>query len=191
MEDVYNLKFVQCTNDDCSTNNATTVDSGWVFNSSLAIAYDGFARISYTYLDFEDETNDLKFVQCTNDDCSTNNATTVDSTSDVGQYTSLAISPDDGFARISYYDNETNELKFVQCTNDDCSTKNITTVDSAGDVRGYLALGSDGFARISYTYYNATRKTTSSNSSSAPMMTVQPKTSPPLTQQVDLTPPSL
>src|SRR5688572_14794777 len=77
--------------------------------------------------------------------------TTIDSTGDVGSWTSNALGSD-GFARISYYDTTNADLKFVQCTNADCSSKNISTVDSSGTVGIYtsLALGSDGFGRISY-----------------------------------------
>ena len=86
-----------------------------------------------------------------------NNITTVDSTGNVGHYTSLALGSD-GFARISYRDVTNGDLKFVQCTNTSCSTKNITTVDSTGDVgwNNSITLGSDGFARISY--YDATNQ---------------------------------
>lgn len=77
--------------------------------------------------------------------------TTVDATGDVGWSPSLALGSD-GFARISYFDATNNDLKFVQCTNADCSIKNTATVDSAGNVGPdtSLALGEDGFARISY-----------------------------------------
>jgi uncharacterized protein YjbI with pentapeptide repeats len=58
----------------------------------------------------------------------------------------------DGFARISYHDGVSGGLKFARCTNADCSTSNITTVDTAGNGGLYtsISLGSDGFARISY-----------------------------------------
>ena len=143
------LKFVQCTNADCSTKNITTVDStGFVGQlTSIALGSDGFARISY----YDGTNANLKFVQCTNADCSTKNITTVDSTGNVGQYSSIDIGSD-GFARISYYDFTNADLKFAQCTNADCSTKNIQTVDTGNvpNVHISLALGSDGFARISY-----------------------------------------
>jgi hypothetical protein len=83
-----------------------------------------------------------------------NNAlSVVDSTGGGLEYSPIAMGSD-GYARISYFDgtNSNNDLKFAQCTNADCSTKNITTVDSTGDVGHYsgLAMGSDGYARISY-----------------------------------------
>ncbi|MCR4274445.1 MAG: hypothetical protein NUW02_00115 [Candidatus Campbellbacteria bacterium] len=145
-----NLKFIQCTNIDCTTNVVTTIDStGDVGQfTSIAISSDGFARISY----YDITNSALKFVQCTNDACSTSVITTIDSVGIVGKYTSLAILDSDGFARISYYDTTNKDLKFVQCTNAACSTSVITTVDSADMVgeNTSLVLGSDGFARITY-----------------------------------------
>ncbi|MEK7493813.1 MAG: hypothetical protein AAB630_01515, partial [Patescibacteria group bacterium] len=115
---------------------------------SLALGTDGFARISY----YDGSNRDLKFVRCTNADCSTKNITSVDTTGDMGwRYTSLAMGAD-GFARISYYNNTNGDLKFIQCTNADCSAKNITSIETTNDVGQFssLALGADGFARISY-----------------------------------------
>jgi len=116
--------------------------------TSLALGSDGFARISY----YDDTNDDLKFVRCLDENCVTKNITTIDSAGNVGfEYTSLALGSD-GFARISYYNESNNDLKFVRCTNADCATKVITVVDSSGDMGQFssLALGSDGFARISY-----------------------------------------
>ncbi|HET9850236.1 MAG TPA: right-handed parallel beta-helix repeat-containing protein [Candidatus Saccharimonadales bacterium] len=145
------LKFAQCTNAACTTSNITTVDtSGNVGRyTSIAIGSDGFARISYY-----DVTNGyLKFARCINAACTTFNITTVDTGLIIPGPTSIAVGPD-GFARIAYYDNNGSSgvLKFAQCTNDACTTSNIRTVDSTGDVgQGVsMVLGSDGFARISY-----------------------------------------
>ncbi len=79
---------------------------------------------------------------------------TIDSEGDVGGYPSIALGPD-GFPRISYSDYTNYTLKFVQCTDAACSTKNITTVDNTAWVGEWtsLAIGSDGFARISYYDY--------------------------------------
>src|SRR3989344_1883742 len=116
--------------------------------TSLALGSDGFARISY----YDATNQDLKFARCLDENCATKNVTTVDSSGNVGsEYTSIALGSD-GFARISYYDGSNNDLKFVRCANADCTTKNITVIDSSGDMGQFssLALGSDGFARISY-----------------------------------------
>jgi hypothetical protein len=152
------LRYVQCTSANCTTKNDTTVvfaSSTYSPSVSMYMGQDGFARI--VYYDSSTATTALKFVQCTNVACSTNNINTVDTGSSVGVgYYNSAIMGQDGFARIAYYDYINKDLKFAQCTNAACSTSTITTVDSTGDVgtRPSIALGQDGFARISY--YDAT-----------------------------------
>ncbi|MDO8500142.1 MAG: hypothetical protein Q7S66_05850 [bacterium] len=79
--------------------------------------------------------------------------TIVESSNDVGKYSSMVLGSD-GFARISHYDASDRNLKFTRCTNADCISKNTATVESSNDTGQYtsLALGSDGFARIAYYY---------------------------------------
>ena len=137
-----------------STQSIAAIDSSGNVGqyTSLAIGSDGFARISY----YDATNRTLKFAQCTNVNCSTNILTTIDATSNnVGLYTSLALGSD-GFARISYYDNTANDLKFTHCTNADCTSKNSTAIDVTGNIGLHTStvLGSDGFSRISY--YDAT-----------------------------------
>lgn len=145
-----NLKFIQCTNADCTTRNTTTIDSPNDVGkyTSIAVGSDGFARISY----LNETSDDLKFVRCTTADCSTNIITVVDSAPEIEWNTSIILGSD-GFARISYYEDSPNfDIRFVRCTNADCTTRNITTVDSAASVGRYssIELGSDGFPRMSY-----------------------------------------
>jgi len=143
------LKFAQCTNDDCTTRNITTVDSTVAragVNIGLALGADGFARMSY----YDITNGDVKFVQCTNAACSTRVINIVESTDDVGDFTSMALGSD-GFARISYRAFTANQLKYVRCTNADCSTKVITVIASGVNVGSTsLQIASDGFARVAY-----------------------------------------
>jgi len=148
------LKFARCTNADCATKNITTVDSGGDvgYYASMNLGSDGFARISY----YDKTSGSLKFARCTDADCATRNITNVDSIGAMTYHPSSVLGPD-GFVRISYYDTASGTIKFAECTNADCTAKNITTVDSIGAIPmvdfGYyssIALGPDGFARISY-----------------------------------------
>jgi len=77
---------------------------------------------------------------------------TLDSTGDVGQYTSIAIG-NDGFPVISYWDNTNGDLKAVHCTNASCSTFDTPiALVTAGIVGQFtsIAIGNDGFPVISY-----------------------------------------
>jgi hypothetical protein len=89
----------------------TTVDStgdGGAY-TSIATGDNGNPIISYT--DFS--TLDLKVAACTTTGCTgTATITTVDSTGDVGVYTSIAIR-DNGLPVISYYDLTNSNLKVV------------------------------------------------------------------------------
>lgn len=122
------LKVAICGNVTCSAGNIiTTVDSiGDVGTyTSLALNASGFPVISY----YDFTNNDLKVAVCGNTTCSAGNTiTTVDSTGDVGLYTSLTLNNND-FPIISYYDFTNNDLKVVICGNVTCSTSNaITTI---------------------------------------------------------------
>ena len=103
-------------------------------------------------ISYHDTTNgDLKVAN--NDSCSSGNTiTTIDSTGNVGQYTSIAIGAD-SYPVISYHDITNLDLKVAKCGNASCSSVNPpTTVDSTGNVGQYasIAIGTDGFPVISY-----------------------------------------
>jgi hypothetical protein len=148
----FDLKVAKCINEACTgTSTITTVDSvGDVGKTpSIAIGNDGFPVISY-----EDDTNkNLKVVKCGNISCSNSNIiTTVDTTGNVGLYTSIAIG-NDGFPVISYLDGTNWDLKVAKCINQACTgTSTITAVDSVDTVGAFtsIAIGNDGFPVISY-----------------------------------------
>ena len=148
------LEYAQCANNDCSSKSITTVDSAGNtgdFNS-LDIGSDGYVRIGY----WDDSGENVRFARCTNASCSSKILTTVETTGDVGQYISMKLGSSDDFGRMSYYDDTNGDLKFARCTNLDCTAKNITTIDSAGDVGKYQALTLDANDLAFISYYDDT-----------------------------------
>jgi len=129
----------------------TTVDTTGIvgFYTSITIGTDGLPVVSY----YNSTGGDLKVAHCTNTSCSTfDTPITVDSSSDVGEYTSITIGTD-GFPIISYYNSTGGDLKVAHCTNTSCSTFDTPiTVDSFSDVGRYtsITIGTDGFPIISY-----------------------------------------
>ena len=146
------LKLAVCADATCSSGTIVrTIDStdSVGFHTSLALSTAGSPVISYY-----DQTNqDLKVAVCTDATCSSGaTVRTLDSTGDVGWYTSLALTTA-GFPVISFYDNTKGNLKLAVCADVTCSSgTTIRTIDSAGSVGIYtsLALTTAGFPVISY-----------------------------------------
>ncbi len=137
------LKVIKCGNTACSAGNTiTTLDSSVAVigkHTSLAIGTDGFPVISY----YNETDGDLKVMKCGNTSCSSgNSSTTVDTTDDIGQYTSIKLAVD-GFPVISYADITNEDLKVLKCGNAACSSGNaIYTPDpSTNPVGTFTAIG--------------------------------------------------
>jgi hypothetical protein len=75
----------------------------------------------------------------------------VDSTGDVGRFSSIALGAD-GLAVISYHDLTNLDLKVAKCVTATCAGATPTTVDSALAVGEWtsIALGADGLPVITY-----------------------------------------
>jgi hypothetical protein len=76
---------------------------------------------------------------------------TLDSTGNVGYFTSIAIGTD-GNPIISYYDGTNRDLKVAACTNPTCTTATTSPIDTTGNVGWFtsIAIGIDGNPIISY-----------------------------------------
>jgi hypothetical protein len=156
------VHFVQCINLDCTTKIDTTIaDPGISTDSAtLVMAPDGYARIAY--LEYT-TPNELHFVRCTNDSCSTNIDTLVDTGNSVGLtyfYTNSITVSADGLASIVYdnYNGSVSKLRLAKCNDANCSSPTLTTLDTSGNyLEGVSAVtASDGFARITYADYSTT-----------------------------------
>jgi preprotein translocase subunit Sec61beta len=114
------LKVLHCGNARCDSGNTITkVDGTGSFgqHSSVTIGADGLGLISY----YDSTNGDLKVLHCGNAACNSGNiSTTVDSTDDVGLFTSIAIGAD-GLGLISYYDVTNGDLKVFHCSNLTCT----------------------------------------------------------------------
>ncbi len=150
------LTMIRCTNDDCSTNVISDLDSGGYLGyggTAIQMASDGFPRIAYN----DNGNSRIKFLQCTNADCNGNTPVVLNEPQGVywGEAPTLSmVLGNDGFARIAYTDGTNYYLKLARCTNADCSSVTTTTVDNThADATYYgvhIALAADGTLRIAY-----------------------------------------
>jgi len=119
--------------------------------TSIAIGLDGNPIISHYDVTNGVTNGDLKVAACTNPTCTTSTTSTLDSTGDVGGFTSIAIGLD-GNPIISYTDGTNGDLKVAACTNPTCTTSTTSTLDSTGAVGWHtsIIIGLDGNPIISY-----------------------------------------
>jgi hypothetical protein len=80
-----------------------------------------------------------------------NTLTPLDTTGDVGRYTSITIGAD-GLGLISYRDTTNGDLRVAHCDDLACSSATITPLDTTGAVGLYtsITIGADGLGLISY-----------------------------------------
>jgi hypothetical protein len=80
-----------------------------------------------------------------------NTITPLDTTGNVGAFTSVTIGAD-GLGLISYYDTTNAGLKVAHCSNTACTSATITPLDTAANVGHHtsVTIGADGLGLISY-----------------------------------------
>jgi len=145
------LKVAHCNDIACTNATTTALFRATIKDTSITIGADELPVISYY-----DDTNkylngDLMVAHCNDIACTSATTTAVDTTDDVGLYTSIKIGADD-LPVISYYDATNFDLKVAHCNNAACTSATTTAVDTTGSV-GYdtsITIGDDGLPIISY-----------------------------------------
>ena len=149
------LKYATCSSGCTTTSNwnivsvDTTGNVGWW--TSIAINSNNAVHISY----YDSTNDDLKYATCTSSWSSPSSwsKVTVDSSGDVGKYSSVAIDSNDA-VHISYRDSTNDDLKYATCSSSCSSASSWTTstIDSVGNVgsRTSIAIDSNDALHISY-----------------------------------------
>lgn len=157
------LKYIVCNDSDCSSPTISTVDTPATGKAGkmaiLALDSSNNPFIVYHRGGGDASGGKLmlaRYVGSGGTGCTGNSAWKCTIIDTGIQFPSMVLGLD-GFARISYdkISNPwtTDTLTYAQCTNLDCTTKNITTVDNSVSSAGFtssLVVGSDGFALIAY-----------------------------------------
>jgi len=131
----------------------TDVLSG--ITSSMTVGTDGLGIASY-YAGGNEQN--LRVAHCEDAACTAVTTTDIDTTGDVGRFSSIKIGGD-GLPLISYvYDRSpspvqfTQDLKVAHCENVACTASTVSTIDAAARVDDLtsLTVGGDGLGLISY-----------------------------------------
>ena len=146
------LKLVNCSDVYCTTSTKTNLDhmhTGMpaTINLSLALTAGDIPIISY-----HDYANaDLKLAICNDLACTSPALSTIDSTGNVGAFSSLAVTSDN-IPIVTYYDSTNKVLKLAVCNNAACTSPVISVIDNTGQTgfRPSIALTNTNIPVISY-----------------------------------------
>jgi hypothetical protein len=114
---------------------------------------------------------------CSNRACTAATLTTLDSTGEVGQDTSVTIGAD-GLGLISYRDVTNGNLKVAHCSNRACTAATLITLDNTGEIGQdtSVTIATDGLGLISYhDVTNGTLKVAQAPNSPAYLTTAVPE----------------
>jgi len=149
------VKVAHCNDISCSSAGNQTLGSVGSFSAnqktSIAIDNQGLPLVSYYY----QPSGDLRLTRCTDIACvGTKTTYTIDSTGNVGGYSSMVVGND--YAHIAYYDTTNHDLKlaFFSLTS---LTIDIRVMDEIGAVghNPAFTLGADGLPIIAYFDFNS------------------------------------
>jgi hypothetical protein len=120
------IELLHCDDPKCSgdeSENAVVIDSAGTVGGYLSMALDGAANPVISYYDASN--GDLKLARCVDPPCRTPESwriTALDSTADLGLYTSLALDAGERPV-ISYYDLTNQDLKLLSCSDKICAAE--------------------------------------------------------------------
>ena len=154
------VKVVHCTNVSCTTHNTPVlldaISSGSKYTSIVVPSSTGLPVISYQGPFGEG----MNVIDCTVANCSAFNTEDIHDgvPGQAGAYSSMGVSPFDGFPAIAYRDEAgaNLDLKFIKCADASCNTIKASSpvvLDSVGDVGLYTSItfaSTDGKPIITY-----------------------------------------
>jgi len=133
--------------------------SAWPSQKAIGVGSDGFSRFVVGDSSGAAPDDEVVYVRCLDEDCTTSNTATFQTGAWTFDY-SMALGPD-GLARIAYTtfdsslvpDGHSSLLVLIQCSDDDCVNFTTTTVDGASD-NGVdsVTVASDGTAYLAYDF---------------------------------------
>jgi hypothetical protein len=153
------LKLLHCNDPNCAGGDESilTLDTEGDVGYDPSLALDAAGNPVVSYWNYDDD--DLKLLHCNDPNCADGDESilTLDTASDVGEVSSLALDAA-GNPAISYYDYTNLDLKLLHCNDPNCADgdESILTVDSEGDVGwdSSLAFDAAGNPVISYNDYD-------------------------------------
>jgi hypothetical protein len=164
------LKYASClSGSNCIQDSSWTksiIDNSGDVGQYSSIASDSINNIHISYYDSAGLfVGNLKYAFCSvlNDCSSPSNwdTTAIDSSGDVGQYSSIAADSGNNI-HIIYYDFENNRLKYATCSSTgDCTQSNsweISIVDDTASVGEFSSITTDENDNVQISYYDSDNK---------------------------------
>jgi hypothetical protein len=143
------LRLARCLDAACTNADLLTLDTAVEQARTAIVVPPADPRPAIAYA----RGSQLHLLRCTNTNCSgPQTRVVVDPTVGTGGWLSMAVGSD-GLPVIAYSDGAAGSLKLARCTNADCSTRSIVTVDDPVNSVGSnnsIAIGPGGLAVISY-----------------------------------------
>ncbi len=155
------LSLIRCLDEDCTTKNVIPIESNGdaepgEYGESIIMGNDDLPRVLYANCGTNYDVHFVRFTDANTPGVNTNltNAGVDMECSPYNELSSIALGPD-GFPRFVYEDGADSKFKLGRCTNADCTSPVITSVqsDTTNDPGYYgsvIRIGSDGFPRIAY-----------------------------------------